>query len=79
MVNFNELPDKVVFEILSHLDQDSFLTCAGVCKRWNSVIENNLDFFTNLFAEDYVEVLQTKASLLINQRNLEIHPQKSEN
>ncbi len=57
MVHFDDFPDKVIFEILSHLDQDSFLACAEVCKRWNSVIETNLDFFTNLFAEDYVEVV----------------------
>ena len=60
MVNFDDFPDKVIFEIFSHLDQDSFLTCAGICKRWNSVIETNLDFFTNLFAEDYVDEVNEK-------------------
>jgi len=49
--NINEFPDKILFEIFTHLDQTSFLNASGVCLRWNKVIELNLDFFTSFFGD----------------------------
>ncbi len=50
--NINELPQKILFEIFTHLDQTSFLNASAVCLLWNKVIEDNLDFFTSFFGDE---------------------------
>eukprot|EP01119_Soliformovum_irregulare_P004808 TRINITY_DN15928_c0_g1_i2.p1 TRINITY_DN15928_c0_g1~~TRINITY_DN15928_c0_g1_i2.p1 ORF type:complete len:167 (-),score=38.80 TRINITY_DN15928_c0_g1_i2:413-877(-) len=45
----DSLPDKIVFRILSNLDYDSFLFASEVCRQWNKVIEDNIDFFSSYF------------------------------
>jgi hypothetical protein len=46
-----DLPDKLLIEIFSHLDSESFFQLVSVCKRWNEVIENNMDYFSSFFAD----------------------------
>jgi len=48
----NDLPNNLLFEIFTYLDQDSFLIASTVCLKWNQIIQENLDFFTSFFAED---------------------------
>ena len=50
-----DLPDKILIEIFSLLDRNTFLVIAMVCKRWNLVIQNNMEFFENFFADDFEE------------------------
>jgi len=52
MVEINDLPEKVLFNIFAFLDKDSFLSAVEVCNLWNKVISDNIDFFTSYFAED---------------------------
>jgi len=47
----NTLPDKLIFEIFTHLDQESFLIASTVCKRWNIIISENIDFFSTFYGE----------------------------
>lgn len=51
---FYDIPDKLLFEIFTHLDQQGFLAASEVCQQWNKVIEKNLDFFVSWFAEEDV-------------------------
>ena len=59
-----DIPDKLLFEIFTHLDQQTFLVASEVCHLWNNVIEKNLDFFVSWFAEDEVRtgILKYKSS-----------------
>jgi hypothetical protein len=52
LVGFDNLPDKIIVEIFTHLDTDSFLQAATVCTRWNKIIEDNIEFLSSWFAED---------------------------
>jgi hypothetical protein len=52
MVHIDDFPDKVIFEILSHLDKDSFLAAAEVCMKWNRVISENIEFFSSYFQDE---------------------------
>jgi len=49
--NILELPDKLILEIFLHLDQATFLIVAGICKRWNKIVEDNIDLLSSWFAE----------------------------
>jgi len=51
-MEFEQLSDKIIFEIFTHLDYDSFLNASTVCLRWNKIIEDNIDFFTSFFADE---------------------------
>lgn len=46
-----DLPDKILIEIFSHLDADTFIQITSVCKKWNELIETNMDYFSSLFAD----------------------------
>jgi len=50
-MELDRLPDKIIFEIFTHLDYDSFLNASTVCLRWNKIIEENIEFFTSFFAD----------------------------
>jgi len=47
----HDLPDKILIEIFSHLDAESFMQITSVCKKWNELIETNMDYFSSLFAD----------------------------
>jgi hypothetical protein len=49
-MNINDLSDKLIFEIFTHLDADAFLVSSAVCHKWNKIIQDNIDFFTSWFA-----------------------------
>ena len=48
-MDFEKFPDKIIFEIFTHLDYDSFLNASAVCLQWNKIIEKHIDFFTSYF------------------------------
>jgi len=52
------LPDKIIFEIFTHLDYESFLNASAVCVRWNKVIEENIEFFTSFFEDENEEEVE---------------------
>jgi hypothetical protein len=52
MVEINDLPEKVLFNIFTFLDQEAFMSAVEVCNLWNKVISDNIDFFTSYFAEE---------------------------
>src|SRR5689334_3615222 len=43
IITFEDLSDKLILEIFIHLDQETFLQIAMVCKRWNQIVEDNID------------------------------------
>lgn len=50
-MSIDQLSDKLIFEIMTHLDYESFLQASTVCVQWNRVIEENIDFFSSFFAD----------------------------
>jgi len=51
MTTMNELPDDVLLNIFSFLDEDSFLKTLMVCKKWNELVQKNIVFFEEWFAK----------------------------
>ena len=45
------LPDSVLLNIFSFLDEESFLKTLLVCKKWNELVQKNIVFFEEWFAK----------------------------
>lgn len=50
--SFDDITDKLIFEIFCFCDYDSFLNASQVCVRWNRVISDNIDFFSSYFEDN---------------------------
>jgi hypothetical protein len=46
----HRIPEKVLVNVMSFLDVDTFLQVLSVCKRWNDVVQRNIVFFEEWFA-----------------------------
>lgn len=49
---FDDLTDKLIFEVFCFCDYESFLNASQVCVRWNTVISDNIDFFSSYFEDN---------------------------
>lgn len=49
------LPDSIIFKIFTFLDYNSFLISSMVCKKWNRIIADNIDFFSSFFVDNEEE------------------------
>eukprot|EP01102_Stenamoeba_stenopodia_P013138 TRINITY_DN4214_c1_g1_i1.p1 TRINITY_DN4214_c1_g1~~TRINITY_DN4214_c1_g1_i1.p1 ORF type:complete len:313 (-),score=88.79 TRINITY_DN4214_c1_g1_i1:221-1159(-) len=47
----NQLPDSILLNVFSFLDEESFLKTLMVCKKWNELVQKNIVFFEEWFAE----------------------------
>jgi len=48
----DDLSDKLLYEVFTHLDYESFLAASQVQQRWNRIVAENIDFFSSYFIGD---------------------------
>jgi len=68
------LPNSVIFQILTFLDRDSFLKASTVCRRWNVVISENIEFFASFFEDENEEDITEKAAASVEEETIYYNP-----